>query len=238
MASPRSGVWWPAVAPGATYDGELTRQGPSSGVVRVPSAFHVILKTMNSRLPTGVGVLTDPGVDPGADELLIALVRVAQAERRRRGFGIAGLTPDLTRPMAPRHLAALTQVVVHGPLSVSELAARLGVALTTTSLLVTQLAESGLVERSEDASDHRRTLASVRRSRSDEVIRLVNAHLHPLRCTLARLGPGRGATLLEGLGVLVEELSCGPIAGGSRAAAEEPAGDSPRERPGSAGSAR
>ncbi|MHB8393438.1 MAG: MarR family winged helix-turn-helix transcriptional regulator [Candidatus Dormibacteria bacterium] len=109
--------------------------------------------------------------------------------------------------LAPRHLAALTQIVLHGPMSVSALTEILGVALTTTSLLVTQLAETGLVERQEDVADHRRTLASVRQSRADEVLELVGAHLQPLHRTLDRLGRRRGEALLVGLGVLVEELN-------------------------------
>ena len=49
--------------------------------------------------------------------------------------------------LAPRHLGAFAVITMKGPISISELAARAGFALSTTSLLVTQLAEVGLVER-------------------------------------------------------------------------------------------
>ncbi len=83
-------------------------------------------------------------------------------------------------------------------------------ALTTTSLVVTQLADAGLLERREDAADHRRTLVSVRQSRSDEVLQVVNTHLQPLQRTLDRLGRQQGEVLLEGLNVLVQELARQP----------------------------
>ena len=163
---------------------------------------------------------------PEADRLLLALVRVAQAERRQRGRAHTAPASPAVAPLAPRHLAALTQVVLHGPLSVSTLTERLGIALTTASLLVTQLADAGLVERREDAADHRRTLASVRQSRSDEVLQLVNAHLQPLQRTLDRLGRQRGEALLEGLDVLVQELDRRPAPLGDASAADQPSGAS------------
>lgn len=177
---------------------------------------------MYRRIPSDDGTSDGALGQSGADELLLTLVRVAQAERRQHACAQVGSTLDPIAALAPRHLAALTQVVLHGPLSVSALTERLGVALTTTSLLVIQLAEVGLVERREDESDHRRTLVSVRQARSDEVLELVSAHLQPLRRTLERLGRHRGEALLEGLGVLVEELNrqSTPLAG--RGAPEEP----------------
>lgn len=167
---------------------------------------------------------SDHPSETDAAELLLALVRVAQAERRHLVPARLINAPSSAASLAPRHLAALTQVVLHGPLSVSELTDRLGVALTTTSLLVAQLVETGLLERNEDTSDHRRTIVSVAGARNGEARRLLDIHLQPLRRALARLGPGPAGVLLECLGVLVEELGREPAPGvGARATA--PPGD-------------
>src|SRR5271154_5047346 len=75
--------------------------------------------------------------------------------------------------LAPRHLGAFAIIALEGPLSVSELAERGSFALSTTSLLVTQLAEAELVERHEDETDRRRTVVSVApnyRRMSEEVL--------------------------------------------------------------------
>lgn len=95
-------------------------------------------------------------------------------------------------------------------------------ALTTTSLLVTQLADAGLLERSEDAADRRRTLVAVRQSGSDEVLQIVNVHLQPLQRTLDRLGRQQAEALLEGLNVLVQELDHRPAPLGDAPTVHQP----------------
>src|SRR5271157_6064560 len=59
--------------------------------------------------------------------------------------------------LSSRHKHALSAVATAGPLSVTELARRLGLSLSTTSALVGQLDRAGLVHRAEDATDRRRT---------------------------------------------------------------------------------
>src|SRR5271169_1909964 len=60
--------------------------------------------------------------------------------------------------LGPRHMPALLAVAAAGPLSVSELAQRLGLGLSTTSAIVGQLSRCDLLERSEDDADRRRTI--------------------------------------------------------------------------------
>src|SRR5271163_2515094 len=60
--------------------------------------------------------------------------------------------------LGPRHMPALLAVAAAGPLSVSELARRLGLGLSTTSAIVGQLNRAGLLERAEDETDRRRTI--------------------------------------------------------------------------------
>ncbi len=60
--------------------------------------------------------------------------------------------------LAPRHVPALLTLAIGGPLSVSDLAKRVGLGLPTTSTIVGELSRAGLVERAEDENDRRRTI--------------------------------------------------------------------------------
>lgn len=121
-----------------------------------------------------------------AIDIFLLIVHVA---RELRCY--ASQIPDDVREMvkgaglAPRHIHALIQVGAAGQLSVSQLADRLGVALTTASLLASQLAGVGLVERKEDPDDHRRTLIQVPERFEGYTSGMFNAMLTPIDRTLA-----------------------------------------------------
>ena len=88
----------------------------------------------------------------------------------------------------------------------------MGVARTTASLLVVELAEAGVVDRSEDAEDHRRTIVTASLANRSNVHRMIEDRLVPLRRAAGQLGPERVAELTAGLQVLVAELQHGPAA--------------------------
>ncbi len=94
---------------------------------------------------------------------------------------------------------------LEGPMSVSELADRIGLAVATTSLLVGELSKAGLVERSEDELDRRRTIVSL----TEEVRKIaeprIQEHLEPFKRTLERLTPAARAHFMEGMRLLNEE---------------------------------
>ncbi|MCW2749444.1 MAG: MarR family transcriptional regulator [Aeromicrobium sp.] len=75
--------------------------------------------------------------------------------------------PDEVRDLelAPRHLSLLSLVLFDGPMSVSELAARLELAPTTVSLLISELADKGIVDRSADSTDARRRIVDIAEDR-------------------------------------------------------------------------
>lgn len=129
-----------------------------------------------------------PG-DRGAVALVLALVSVA-----RPLFRPAAHAPG---DPAPRHLIGLLHVTQAGPISVGGLAERLGVTLTTASLLVSELAELGLVTREEDPQDRRRTL--VRAAADQRASCLLEHRLGPLERALAALAPDTRTALLGGL---------------------------------------
>lgn len=63
--------------------------------------------------------------------------------------------------LAPRHLSLLSCLIFDGPTSVKDLAARLEVAPTTVSLMVSDLQREGVVERRSDPDDRRRSIVSL-----------------------------------------------------------------------------
>lgn len=145
--------------------------------------------------------------DDAASQMLLLFFRLLGP--RRQG-------PDLPRQvrallksgyLAPRHLRALAVITLAGPMTVSEVARQEGLALSTASLLVTQLADAGLVERHEDAGDRRRTVVSVAPRFQRESWAVLDSKLAPLRRALGRMGPRQTRVLLDGLRILMEEVS-------------------------------
>jgi DNA-binding MarR family transcriptional regulator len=117
-------------------------------------------------------------------------------------------------------MSAFAVVALDGPMTVSELASREGLALSTASLLVTQLGEAGLVERHEDTTDRRRTVVSVAPRHRGESQAVLESKLAPMRRAIARMGPGRAEAMLEGLRILVDEVT-GPEDAGDRTGSPE-----------------
>jgi DNA-binding MarR family transcriptional regulator len=143
--------------------------------------------------------------DPAA-RLLLAFTRLA---RDRKSGALPNRFEELAREgvLAPRHFRAFAVIAIGGPIRVSELAAREGCALSTASLLVTQLAEAGLVERREDDADRRCTVVSVAPAYRRASEQILKAKLAPLRRGIDRLGPAKTKALLDGLAVLAEEMA-------------------------------
>ncbi len=109
--------------------------------------------------------------------------------------------------LGPRHMPALLAVAAAGPLSVSELARRLGLGLSTTSAIVGQLNRAGLLERAEDDADRRRTIVCLHDNYRDVIGTWAEQALAPLRGTLERLPARARAQFVEGWRILHEEAT-------------------------------
>jgi DNA-binding MarR family transcriptional regulator len=109
--------------------------------------------------------------------------------------------------LGPRHMPALLAVAAAGPLSVSELARRLGLGLSTTSAIVGQLSRAGLLERAEDEADRRRTIVRLHDDYRDVIGKWAERALAPLRATLERLPARARAQFIEGWRILHEEAT-------------------------------
>ena len=153
--------------------------------------------------------------DEQAGRLLLAFARLSRGTRQVAELPKRLATLVGSGQLAPRHLSAFTVIALEGPMTVSELATHEGLAVSTASLLATQLADAGLVERREDARDRRRTVVSVAPAHRQESRQLLESKLAPMQRALARLGEARARALLEGLELVAEEMAASPQAFGS-----------------------
>jgi DNA-binding MarR family transcriptional regulator len=109
--------------------------------------------------------------------------------------------------LGKRHGPALLAVAAAEPISVSDLAKRLGLLLSSTSTIVGELSRAGLVERTEDDLDRRRTIVRVHEDYRDAMQGWLDIALAPMRNTLERLSPEARARFMEGWRILREEAA-------------------------------
>lgn len=108
--------------------------------------------------------------------------------------------------LAPRHMNLLITVALVGPLSVSDLSARLGIGLATASLLVGELGRVGLLARTEDESDRRRTIVDLAPGQRQAIGAFVAKRAGVIQTALETLEPAERAALIKGLRAIVTAL--------------------------------
>ncbi len=159
--------------------------------------------------PTASTTKLDPSLESDLDELSSLVWETF------RGLKQSSPPPQELRDAAtraslgPRHMPALRAVAIAGPMSVSELARRLGLGLSTTSAIVGQLSRAGLLERAEDDADRRRTIVRLDDEYGEVIGTWAKQALAPLRGTLERLPARARAQFLEGWRILNEEATSG-----------------------------
>jgi DNA-binding MarR family transcriptional regulator len=109
--------------------------------------------------------------------------------------------------LGKRHASALLAVAAVEPISVSELAKRLGLLLSSTSTIVGELSRAGLVERAEDDQDRRRTIVRVHEDYREAMEEWLEIAIAPIRHTLERLSPQARAHFMEGWRLLAQEAA-------------------------------
>jgi DNA-binding MarR family transcriptional regulator len=107
--------------------------------------------------------------------------------------------------LGPRHMPVMIAVALGEGSSVSEIAKRIGLSVATTSLLAGELSRAGLLERSEDPSDRRRTLVTLHKDHRAVMRRFIRKIVEPMRRTLDCLAPDARASFLEGWRLLAKE---------------------------------
>jgi DNA-binding MarR family transcriptional regulator len=113
--------------------------------------------------------------------------------------------PATPAPLSPRHVAALDQLR-GGPVTVSELAARLGLTLPTVSGVVADLDRAGFIERHPDPADRRRTIVQITPAQVTVISQWLDGAASPLARVLDKLAPGEQEAFLKAMDLLETEL--------------------------------
>ena len=133
--------------------------------------------------------------------LMQAFRRVSRGMRRWQDSA----APPATAPLSPRHVAALEQLL-GGPVTVSELASRLGLTLTTVSGVLADLDRAGFIERHPDPADRRRTIVQVIPAQAALIGEWLDGAAKPLARVLDKLSPSEQAAFLKAMDLLETEL--------------------------------
>jgi DNA-binding MarR family transcriptional regulator len=113
--------------------------------------------------------------------------------------------PHVPAPLGPRHVAALEQIR-EGPVTVGELASRLGLTLPTVSGVLADLDRAGLIERHSDPADRRRTIVQIIPGQATLIGGWLDGAARPLARVLDKLSPGEQEAFLKAMDLLETEL--------------------------------
>lgn len=133
--------------------------------------------------------------------LMQAFRRVSRGMRRWQD----GSAPPSTAALSPRHIAALEQLLGR-PLTVGELASRLGLTLPTVSGVLADLDRAGLVQRHADPADRRRTIVQFAPGQVALIGQWLDGAASPLARVLDQLSPSEQEAFLKAMSLLETEL--------------------------------
>ncbi|MEO3823037.1 helix-turn-helix domain-containing protein [Actinomadura sp. B10D3] len=135
-----------------------------------------------------------PAVDEAVRTLLLLMPRiVGRVKRLPIPAALQGFD------LAPRHLALLAHLEYDGPVTVSELAARLEVAPTTVSLMVSDLAKLGVLERTADPADRRRRIVAIAPAFAAPIAEWLSGSASAWERVMRDLAPAERATVVGAL---------------------------------------
>ncbi|WP_280444871.1 MarR family winged helix-turn-helix transcriptional regulator [Nocardia brasiliensis] len=109
--------------------------------------------------------------------------------------------------LAPRHLSLLANLVFEDPMTVNDLAARLEVAPTTVSLMVSDLSKQGVLERRSDEADRRRTIVAIAAAHEKSVNDWLGGSARAWRKVLAPLDAEQRRLFVDTLRAYEDELA-------------------------------
>jgi DNA-binding MarR family transcriptional regulator len=113
--------------------------------------------------------------------------------------------PPAPAPLSPRHIAALEHIRDR-PVTVGELASRLGLTLPTVSGVLADLDRAGLVERHPDPADRRRTIVGIAPGQAIVIGQWLDGAAKPLARVLDKLTPAEQEAFLKAMDLLEAEL--------------------------------
>ena len=140
-------------------------------------------------------------------EVLWLLADVITGLKRSAGHEIPEgcRAPFENGSLGKRHVPVLMTVTFMGELSVSQIADRIGLSLATTSLMVGELAREGLVERTEDERDRRRTIVRLHADYRAVMDAWAQERFAPVARALRGLSATAYRHFLEGLQAIADE---------------------------------
>ncbi len=123
--------------------------------------------------------------------------------------------------LGPRHISTIVTLALTGPLGVTELSEHLGLQLSTTSTMVGELSRAGLLSRTEDEQDRRRTIVGLAEGYTSDLPAWLDTAFAPVRAALERLSPQARAHFIEGWRLLAEETEHADIGSSEPCAGED-----------------
>jgi DNA-binding MarR family transcriptional regulator len=145
-------------------------------------------------------------LEAAVQEFFVQLLRTTAALKRLYRCPPAAMVALISsKALGPRHVPVMVRLATEGPMSVGELAERLGVSLPTASLLVGELSRQGLVERREDERDRRRTIVTVAERYREDMVSAYATRSEPVRRAFAALAPDERKTLIKAFRLIGEE---------------------------------
>lgn len=129
-------------------------------------------------------------------ELLAEIGRLASAP----------VPEDDTRALTAAQARAVALLYHHGELPIGEVAAGLGIRMPAASELVDRLEERGLVHRSVDPADRRRTIIELTDNALEVAVRMHDLRRSQIRTALEKLEPEERPVFLKSLRVLASSL--------------------------------
>lgn len=135
--------------------------------------------------------------DPSDDEVRELLLLMPRLVGRAKRL----VPPERLRSfdLAPRHLSLLSLLLLDGPLTVSHLAGKLGVAPTTVSLIVSELSRKGVLVRREDDADRRRRIIDISTESRPAISQWLSPGARAWRRALAPLTPRQRRMVVDTL---------------------------------------
>lgn len=134
-----------------------------------------------------------------------------QLTRRLRVYAESGPGEELMRAngLGPRHGTALGLLVFHD-VTVGDMARELRLSLPTVSGVVADLDRAGIVQRSPDPEDRRRTIVALRAERREQVEAWLTGATTPILDVLEQLTGAERAAWIKATDLLVSRLDAKP----------------------------
>ncbi|HEY3881115.1 MAG TPA: MarR family winged helix-turn-helix transcriptional regulator [Trebonia sp.] len=149
--------------------------------------------------------MTDEAASSQHSAMCLRLMQAFRSVSRGMRRWQEGAAPPVTAPLSPRHVAALEQLL-DSPVTVGELASRLGLTLPTVSGVLADLDRAGFIERHQDPADRRRTIVGVIPARAALIGEWLDGAARPLARVLDKLSPSEQDAFLKAMNLLETEL--------------------------------